>query len=111
MIDAVDIRPGDLLRPNAPALSLLETDEMWVRAYVPENRLDIANGQKVRVTVDSFPGRDFQGEVTFVSRNAEFTPGNVQTPEERSKQVFRIRVTLDEAARKDRARGCRRTCG
>jgi HlyD family secretion protein len=101
VVDAVDIRPGDLLAPDAPALSLLETDELWVRAYVPENHLDISNGKKVRVTVDSFPGRDFQGEVTFVSRNAEFTPGNVQTPEERSKQVFRIRVTLDDAARKE----------
>ncbi len=50
----------------------------------------------MRVTVDSFPHRDFQGEITFVSRAAEATPNNVQTPEERSKQVFRIRVTLQD---------------
>ncbi len=95
-IDAVDIRAGDMVGPNAPALSLLESGEMWVRAYVPENRLNLQLGQKVRVTVDSYPGRDFHGEVTFVSRQAEFTPGNVQTPEERSKQVFRIRVALQD---------------
>jgi multidrug resistance efflux pump len=100
VIEAVDIRPGDLLGANAPALTLLETGELWVRAYVPENRLDITTGKTVRVTVDSFPGKDFAGTVTFVSRDAEFTPGNVQTVEERSKQVFRIRVALDAEARK-----------
>jgi HlyD family secretion protein len=100
VVEAVDIRPGDLLAANGPALTLLETRELWVRAYVPENRLDLTVGKKVRVTVDSYPGRDFSGEVTFVSRDAEFTPGNVQTIEERSKQVFRVRVTLDSEARK-----------
>jgi multidrug resistance efflux pump len=97
-VEAVDIRPGDLLAPNAPALTLLDRSELWVRAYVPENRLDITTSRAVRVTVDSFPRRDFAGEVTYVSRQAEFTPGNVQTPEERSKQVFRIRVTLKDGS-------------
>lgn len=96
VVEAVEIRPGDLVAPNAPALSLLDLSELWVRAYVPENRLDIQTGQKLFVTVDSFPGRQFAGHVSFVSRDAEFTPGNVQTPEERSKQVFRIKVILDE---------------
>ena len=47
------------------------------------------------VTLDASPGR-FEGEVTFIARQAEFTPSNVQTPEERSKQVFRVKVTLRE---------------
>ena len=46
--------------------------------------------------VDSFPGRKFAARVSFISREAEFTPRNIQTPEERSKQVFRIKVTLEE---------------
>jgi multidrug resistance efflux pump len=100
VIEAVDIRPGDLLPANAPALTMLETSELWVRAYVPEDLLGLSIGSKVRVTVDSFPGENFTGELTFVSRDAEYTPTNVQTPEGRSKQVFRIRVALDEAARK-----------
>jgi hypothetical protein len=66
--------------------------ELWVRAYLPE-RLQLKLGQTVPVTVDAFPD-ELTGEVTFVSREAEFTPSNVQTPEERSKQVFRIKVTL-----------------
>lgn len=96
IVDAVNLEPGDLLQSNAPALSLVLTEPLWVRAYVPEDSLGIATGQQVSVSVDSFPGERFAGHVSFVSRQAEFTPRNVQTPEERSKQVFRIKVMLDE---------------
>lgn len=93
-VEAVELQPGDLVAPNAPAISLMDTRQMWVRAYVPENRLDLEIGREVRVTVDSYPGRDFTGRISFIARQAEFTPTNVQTPEERSKQVFRIKVML-----------------
>jgi multidrug resistance efflux pump len=95
-VEAVELQPGDLVGANAPVLSLLDARTLWVRAYVPENRLTIQVNQKVRVTVDSFPGEPFAGHISYIARQAEFTPGNVQTPEERSKQVFRIKVTLDE---------------
>lgn len=95
-VQAVDLEPGDLVNANAPVLSLLDTSHLWVRAYVPENELDLSLGQTVKVTVDSYPAESFTGEITFVSREAEFTPRNVQTPEERSKQVFRIKVTLKD---------------
>jgi len=96
MVEAVDLQPGDLVSANAPVLSLLDNSQLWIRAYVPENHLDVQIGQKVPITVDSFPKRTFKGHISFISRQAEFTPNNVQTPEERSKQVFRIKVTLDE---------------
>jgi len=95
-IEAVNLRPGDLVGANTGAIAMIETTRLWVRAYIPENRLDIEVDQPVQITVDSFRDRKFKGRVTYVSRQAEFTPGNVQTPEERSKQVFRIRVLLDE---------------
>lgn len=94
-IEAIELRPGDLVGPNAPVISIMDKTELWVRAYVPENRLALQIGDSVKVTVDSFPGEQFPARVSFVSRQAEFTPGNVQTPEERSKQVFRIKVTLE----------------
>jgi HlyD family secretion protein len=103
VIEAVDIRPGDLVAPNAPALSLLETRDMWVRAYIPEKSRGVEVGTELRVTVDSLPGKDFQGTVTFISREAEFSPQNVQTVEERSQQVFRIRVALQDPAHQLRA--------
>ena len=101
IVEALELRPGDLIAPNAPMLSLLDTSELWVRAYVPENRLSVQVGQQVTVTVDSFPRRKFPAVVTFVGRQAEFTPNNVQTPEERSKQVFRIKVSLENAEERD----------
>ncbi|MCA9246080.1 MAG: HlyD family efflux transporter periplasmic adaptor subunit [Planctomycetales bacterium] len=97
-VEAVDLQPGDLVAAGAPVLSLMDRERLWVRAYVPENRLHLSVGATVELTVDSFPGESFRGTVAFISRQAEFTPSNVQTPEERSKQVFRIKVTLAEGA-------------
>ncbi|HEX3357737.1 MAG TPA: efflux RND transporter periplasmic adaptor subunit [Tepidisphaeraceae bacterium] len=96
VVEAVDLRPGDLISPNAPVLSVLDTSHLWVRAYLPENHLNVQIGQKIPITVDSFQNRKFTGHISFIARQAEFTPDNIQTPEERSKQVFRIKVELDE---------------
>lgn len=95
VVEAVDLQPGDLVAASAPVLSLMDTSNLWVRAYLPENHMDVQTGRKVIVTTDS-SDRKFNAHVSFIARQAEFTPGNIQTPEERSKQVFRIKVTLDE---------------
>ncbi len=101
-IEAIDLQPGDLVGANAPVISVMDLSQLWVRAYLPENKLAVKVGDPVEVTVDSYPGERFAARITFVSRQAEFTPGNVQTPEERSKQVFRIKVMLE--AGRDRLR-------
>lgn len=103
VVEALELRPGDLVAPGGPVLSILDTGRMWVRAYLPENRLDVQVGDKLTVTVDSFPDDKFTGHVTYVSTQAEFTPRNVQTSEERSKQVFRIKVELNDPEKKLRA--------
>ena len=99
VVEAIELQPGDMVGAGAPVLSLMDTRTLWVRAYVPESRLNIMLDQEVRVTTDSFSNESFRGKVTFISRQAEFTPRNVQTPEERSKQVFRIKVTLLDGLR------------
>ena len=99
-VESIELQPGDLIAANAPAISLLDQNSLWVRAYVPEDELDIKVGQQVDVSVDSYPGETFAGEISFVARQAEFTPSNVQTPEERAKQVFRIKVILNDAGDK-----------
>ncbi len=96
VIEAIDVRPGDLVTAGAPVLSLLDTSELWLRAYVPSTDLDLTLGQMLPVSLDSFPDESFRGEVTFVAQEAEFTPSNAQTPEERAKRVYRIKVTLRE---------------
>jgi multidrug resistance efflux pump len=103
VVEALELRPGDLVPPNGPVLSLLDISRMWVRAYLPENRLDVQLGDLFAVTVDSYPKRSFTGKVTYISPQAEFTPRNVQTPEERSKQVFRVKVELTDVQKELRA--------
>ena len=103
VVEAIDLQPGDLIASNAPSVSLLDLSRMWVRTYVPEARLgEVKLGQRVPVKVDSFPEERFAARVTYIATEAEFTPRNVQTPEERSKQVFRVKVTLEEG--RDRIR-------
>ncbi len=104
VIEAFDLEPGDLVPPSSPVLSMLDDSHVWVRAYVPQNRLSVDVGQKLPVSIDSFPHDDFVGTVTFVSRQAEFTPSNVQTPEERAKLVFRTKVALKNPTRPSASR-------
>ena len=96
LVEVLRLEPGDLVQANAPVLSMLDLSRMWVRAYVPENELSLQLGDEVPVRVDSYPGETFLGKITFIAREAEFTPRNVQIPEERSKQVFRIKVDFVE---------------
>ncbi len=93
-VDALDLRPGDLVSPRAPVLSLLDFHRLWIRTYVPINVRGIQVGQKIPVRVDALPNEQFEGEVMFISSDPEFTPSNTQTPEDRAKQVFRVKVLL-----------------
>ncbi len=95
-IEALDLQPGDMVAAGAPVLSMLDKNNLWVRAYVPQNRIGVKVGQRVRLTVDSYPDTPFTGTISFVARQAKFTPSNVQTLEERSKQVFRIKVAISD---------------
>ena len=97
LVDELDLEPGDLVAQGRPVATLLRTAELWVRAYLPEDRLGKARpGMKVRVRVDSYPRRDFAGVIRRVRRQAEFTPRNVQTHEERVLQVFETEVALQD---------------
>jgi len=96
VLEVLSVKVGDVLAPNQDAATLLLTNRLWVRVYVPEPWLGrIPLGEKVAVRVDSDPGHDFSGVVEQIARAAEFTPRNVQTVGERVKQVFGIKVRLD----------------
>jgi len=98
VLEVLGIKVGDVLPPNREIATLLLTDHLWVRVYVPQPWLgQIHVGQKVRAKADGFPGKEFEGVVEQVSRAAEFTPRNVQTPGERLKQVFGVKVRLSSA--------------
>ncbi len=103
-LETLNIKVGDVLAPNQPAATLIFRNRLWVRVYVPEVWLGhIQIGQKVRVRVDAFPDRDFEGDVEQVNRVAEFTPRNVQTVSDRIKQVFGVKVRLPNTADQLRA--------
>jgi membrane fusion protein YbhG len=98
VLEVLSVKAGDVLAPNREVATLLLTDHLWVRVYVPEPWLGhIKLNQPVKVRVDSFPGKDFEGQVEQISRAAEFTPRNTQTVAERIKQVFGVKVRLDNA--------------
>ncbi len=95
-IEALELQPGDMVAPGAPVLSMLDQNHLWVRAFAPQTRVGMQIGQRVRLTFDSYPDEPWEGTISFIARQAEFTPSNVQTIEERSKQVFRIKVTIED---------------
>jgi len=95
VLEVLAVKVGDVLPPNREIATLLLTDHLWVRVYVPQPWLgEIRIGQKVRVKADAFPAREFEGTVEQINRAAEFTPRNVQTSGERLKQVFGVKVRL-----------------
>jgi multidrug resistance efflux pump len=97
VLEVLSVKSGDVLAPNREVATLLMTGHLWVRVYVPQPWLgSIQLNQKVRVKADAFPAREFEGEVEQIGRAAEFTPRNVQTPGERVKQVFGIKVRLKD---------------
>jgi multidrug resistance efflux pump len=103
IIDALDLQPGDLVAPNAPVLTLLSDNHLWVRAYVPQHFLHVRVGQELDISIDSYPQEKFRGVISFVSHQSEFTPSNVQTVDDRAKQVYRIRVRIVENTQRLRA--------
>jgi HlyD family secretion protein len=104
VLEVLKVKVGDVLAPNREVATLLLPQHLWVRVYIAESALgEIKLGEKVRVKVDSFPSQDFPGEVEQIARTAEFTPRNVQTTDERIKQVFGIKVRLPNAEEKLRA--------
>lgn len=99
VLELLSVKVGDVVAPNREVATLLLTDHLWVRVFVPEPWLGrVKLGDAAAVRVDAFPGRDFQGAIEQIARAAEFTPRNVQTTEERVKQVFGVKVRLDPAS-------------
>ena len=98
ILEVLSVKTGDVLAANREVATLLLRNHIWVRVYVPETWLGhIKLSEQVGVRVDSFPNKEFKGTVEQIARAAEFTPRNVQTVEERVKQVFGIKVRLDNS--------------
>jgi HlyD family secretion protein len=85
---------GEMVAPRAPMVVVTELDKAWANVYVDEPIVPrLRLGQKATVITDA--DQRLEGTITFISPRAEFTPRNVQTAEERSKLVYRIKVSVD----------------
>ena len=96
-----DVEPGEVVQPGVPLLTIGQLDQLTITVYLPEDRYGQVNlGDTAQVSVDSFPGQAFTARVTRIADQAEFTPRNVQTQEERSSTVYAVQLSVDDLAGK-----------
>ncbi len=89
------VEVGEVIPPRAPALVIVDLDHAWADVFVPEPTVpQIKIGQPATIFTDA-GGNGLTGTISYISPKAEFTPRNVQTAEERSKLVYRVRITVD----------------
>ncbi len=87
---------GEVLAAGTTILTIGEMGKPWLRGYIREQDLGrVKLGMKAQVTTDSYPGKTYTGRITFISSEAEFTPKQIQTPEERVKLVYRIKIEIE----------------
>ena len=95
-----NISVGEVVTTNFQMYTLLDLNKRKVKVYVPETRLnEVELNGKAEIFVDAYPDKAFNGKITYISSTAEFTPKNVQTPEERTKMVFEVIVEPTEGSR------------
>jgi len=88
--------PGEVVAAGTTVVTIGDLEHPWLRAYINETDLGrIKLGQKVKLTTDSFPNKVYWGQISYIASEAEFTPKQIQTKEERVKLVYRIKIEVD----------------
>lgn len=86
---------GEVIAAGMKVFTIADMEHPWVRGYITEKQLGkVRIGDAVKLATDSFPGKHYEGRVSFIASDAEFTPKQIQTPEERVKLVYRIKVEV-----------------
>jgi HlyD family secretion protein len=95
VIQTKNVEEGEVVAAGAALYTLVDPQDIWLRVFIPEDQIGrVRIGQVAHVSVDSFPGRIFEGRVIEKSGRGEFTPGNVQTQGDRVKLVFSVKIQL-----------------
>ena len=98
LVKSADV--GEVLAPGTSVVTVGDIEHPWLRGYINETDLGkVKLGSVVHVKTDSYPGKTYTGHVTFISSEAEFTPKQIQTEQERVKLVYRIKIELDNSSR------------
>jgi HlyD family secretion protein len=94
LVKAADV--GEVLAAGTTIVTIGDIDHPWLRAYINEtDKGKVKIGDKVKVKTDSYPDKTYIGRISFIASDAEFTPKQIQTHEERVKLVYRIKIDLD----------------
>jgi len=98
LVKAADV--GEVLAPGTSVVTVGDIDHPWLRGYINETDLaKVKIGSKARVTTDSYPGKVYNGRVSFIASEAEFTPKQIQTQQERVKLVYRVKIDVENPGR------------
>ncbi len=93
------VEPGEFVNPGTPVATVADLKEVWLRGYVDETDLGrVKLGMEVAVSTDSYPGKTYKGNISFIASEAEFTPRSVQTEKERVRLVYRVKIALENPA-------------
>lgn len=91
------VEQGQVVNPGTTLVTVLDPNDLWIKIYVPEAKLNLVKvGGTANITVDSYPDKKFKGQIQYVSDQAEFTPKNVQTKEERTTTVYAVKISVSE---------------
>jgi HlyD family secretion protein len=87
---------GEVVAAGTTIVTIGDLDHPWLRAYINETDLGRVHlGGTVSLSTDSFPNKKYEGRISFIASEAEFTPKQIQTKEERVKLVYRIKIDVD----------------
>ena len=90
------LRAGETTLPGTPVVEILDPSLLYLNVYVPEDKLPgISINQSVKIKIDAFPDETFKGIVSFIAGKAEFTPRNIQTKEDRTLLVYRVKIVVE----------------
>jgi HlyD family secretion protein len=96
-----NVEPGEVIQPGVTAMTVGQMDQLTITVYIPEDRYgQIGLGDLAQVTADSFPDEVFEAVVTRIADQAEYTPRNVQTEEDRRTTVYAVELSVDDLAGK-----------
>ena len=91
------VEQGQVVNPGTTLVTILDPNDLWIKIYIPEAKLNqVRVGGTASIVVDSYPGKTFKGQILYVSNQAEFTPKNVQTKEERTTTVYAVKLSITE---------------
>jgi HlyD family secretion protein len=98
------VEAGEVVSAGKPLVLLGDLDHPWIKVYVTETEVGrVMLGAPAHILADSFPQQPFRGTVTWIADQAEFTPKNIQTKEERVNLVYAVKITIVDAERKLKA--------